>query len=113
MPKFPSVKPRARAEKCGGAKARDRRLEVLERLASLGNGLTTAQKNDWAWWKEAWDERMMGEHGDDWPWVFSSWVQKTLDDVEAGDGAAVSAFVYAETARCFSGEPAISMPGAG
>ena len=37
--------------KAGGGKAADRNLryEVLERIASLGTGLTPAQSNDWKW----------------------------------------------------------------
>ena len=113
MPKFPYGKPRAREENCGGAKGRASRLEVLGRLACLGNGLSQQQKNDWAWWKEAWDEQMMSEHVEAWPWMFASWVQKTLDDIEGGDRSAVSAFVHAETERCFGDGPALRLPGLG
>ena len=100
------------ARNCGGPSGRKRRLEVLDRLVSLGNGLSPAQKNDWSWFQRAWDERMVEEHGDDWPMRFSSWVQKTIDDIDAGDGNALSVFVNSETIRCFSDEPAISVPGA-
>ena len=86
---------------------------MLNRLASLGNGLSPAQNNDWAWWKSAWDDRMMEEWADDWPFIFATWVQQTLDEVEGGDGSAVSRFVHDETVRCFSDEAALRMPGNG
>ena len=98
---------------CGGAKGWASRLEVLGRLACLGNGLSQQQKNDWAWWKEAWDEQMMSEHVEAWPWMFASWVQKTLDDIEGGDRSAFSNFVHAEMERCFGDDPALRMPGLG
>ena len=46
----------------GGVAARKLRYEVLDRLAKLGAGLTPAQKNDWSWFREAWDDRMCAEH---------------------------------------------------
>ena len=98
---------------CGVASGRTQRLELLDRLASLGNGLSPAQRNDWPWFKAAWDAAMLEEHGDHWPGIFSSWVQQTLDEIEAGQGNAVSVLVNRETARCFSDEPAVSVPGVG
>ena len=41
----------------GGEAARNLRWEVLDRLARIGTGLSSAQKNDWKWFKMAWDER--------------------------------------------------------
>ena len=42
---------------CGGPSGRKQRLELLDRLASLGNGLSPAQRNDWPWFKAAWVEK--------------------------------------------------------
>ena len=67
--------------KCGGAQGKKRRLDVLDRLASLGNGLSPVQKNDWAWWKNAWDEQMMDAWEGDWPFMFATWVQNTLQEL--------------------------------
>ena len=55
----------------------------------------------------------MGEYQDDWPWMFASWVQRTLNEIEAGARSAFSNFVHADTERCFSDDPAIRMPGLG
>ena len=41
----------------GGAKAKKNRFEVLDRLARLNAGLSVGQKNDWQWFKDAWDEK--------------------------------------------------------
>ena len=56
---------------------------------------------------------MMDEWADDWPFMFATWVQKILDEVEGGDGSAVSRLVHDETVRCFSDEAALRMPGNG
>ena len=39
--------------------AEKRRCEVLDRLAHLGQGLPPAQRNDFSWFKESWDARML------------------------------------------------------
>ena len=49
----------------GGVAARRLRSEVLDKMAKLGAGLTPAQKNDWAWFREAWDGKMCDEHAQD------------------------------------------------
>ena len=41
----------------GGPSGRKRRHDVLDRLHRNCGGLSPAQKNDFAWWKDAWDER--------------------------------------------------------
>ena len=94
----------------GGAIARKRRLEVLDRLARLGRGLSPAQRNDFSWWKDAWDAKMLEHHGEVWPEVFAGWVQRVLDDNEAGVVNAFSLFVHAETRRWFDGEPGLRVP---
>ena len=94
----------------GGAAARKRRLEVLDRLARLGQGLSPAQRNDFSWWKDEWDTKMLEQHGEDWPAVFAGWVQRVLDDTEAGMVNAFSLFVHAETRRCFDGVPGLRVP---
>ena len=44
-----------------GPQSRKRRLEVLDRLARTGPGLTAEQKNDWSWFEAAWDQKMQAE----------------------------------------------------
>ena len=94
----------------GGAAAKKNRLEVLDRLARLGQGLSPAQRNDFKWFKEAWDARMLQEHGDNWPELFMGWMQRLLGENEDGNGNAFSVFVHNETRRCFDGVSALRVP---
>ena len=84
------------------------RFELLDRLALLKAGLSPAQKNDWVWWKDAWDEKMVADHKKQWPEVFAGWMQHVLNDVRSN---AFSLFVRAETERVFSEEMAVHLPG--
>ena len=43
----------------GGVAAKKRRWEVLDRLPRLGQGLSPEQRNDFTWFKEAWDAYML------------------------------------------------------
>jgi hypothetical protein len=92
----------------GGAKGRNSRYEVLERLKRIGAGLSPGQKNDWLWFKESWDREMVEEYGVDWASKFASWIQNLLDDDRSN---AFSTFVYTETCRVFSGIAALNVPG--
>jgi hypothetical protein len=98
----------AGSENAGGAKARKNRFEVLDRLSRLKVGLSAGQRNDWPWFKDAWDEAMVAEHGGHWASLFSGWVQHALDDERSN---AFSAFVYNETCRVLSGSAALHVPG--
>ena len=99
----------AGCQNAGGAKARKNRFEVLDRLSRLKVGLSPGQRNDWPWFKDAWDEAMVDEHRGNWASVFSGWVQHVLDDERSN---AFSAFVYNETCRVLSGSAALHVPGA-
>ena len=94
----------------GGAAARKLRYEVMERMCKLGSGLSPAQRTDWAWFHEAWDLKMAGEHADNWGGVFSGWMQKVLDDMSDGITNAFSLFVESETLRCFGDTPMLILP---
>jgi hypothetical protein len=98
----------ADSDNAGGAKSRKNRLEVLDRLARIKAGLSPGQKNDWPWFKEAWDQEMVSQHGPLWASLFSKWVQAVLDD-ECSN--AFSVFVYNETRRVFHGISALHVPG--
>ena len=91
----------------GGATCRVRRFVVLDRMARLGAGLSPGQKNDWAWFKEKWDQAMVAEHKAKWGSVFAGWVQGVLDNE---NNNAFSVFVYNETVRCFSGDAGLALP---
>ena len=94
----------------GGAKCRDHRYEVMNRMARLGAGLTAAQRNDWDWFKQAWDSHHVGLYGDAWGNVFAGYMQVVLNDLKDPEKAnAFSVFVYTETRRVFSDVPAISL----
>jgi len=92
----------------GGAKSKKNRFEVLDRLARINAGLSAGQRNDWQWFKGAWDQRMVTEHGADWAATFSGWVQAVLDDTRSN---ALSLFVYHETCRVFHDISALHVPG--
>ena len=92
----------------GGAKARKNRFEVLDRLARIRAGLSPGQKNDWPWFKEAWDKEMVKQHGAHWGSLFAKWMQNVLGD-ECSN--AFSTFVYKETCRVFKGISALHVPG--
>ena len=98
--------------KSRGGKVAEQKLryEVLERIASLGTGLTPAQKNDWRWFRETWDAKMCSEHGADWGGIFSGWMQKILDDLSKGVSNAFSVFVHDETRRHFEDVPMLTVP---
>ena len=96
------------SDNAGGPKARKNRFEVLDRLARIKAGLSAGQKNDWPWFKDAWDKDMVKQHGADWAKVFSQWIQGVLDDERSN---AFSIFVYSETCRVFKGTAALQVPG--
>ena len=96
-------------KKSGGAKGKKNRAEVLDRLSRLNSGLSPGQRNDWQWFKDAWDKAMVIEYGDEWPETFAKWMQEVLIDSRSN---AFSIFVYEETCRVFDGAAALQLPGA-
>ena len=94
----------------GAGPGRKRRLAILDRMAHVGEGLSAAQRNDFGWWKDNWDLKMLEEHGDGWPALFAGWIQRVLDDFQAGIANAFSLFVNAETRRHFDGVPGLRVP---
>lgn len=92
----------------GGAKGKKNRHEVLDRLSRIRAGLSAGQKNDWQWFKEAWDKEMVKLHGAGWAKLFAAWMQKTLEDERSN---AFSHFVYDETCRVFQNVAALHVPG--
>ena len=92
----------------GGAKAKAKRMEVLDRLARLNAGHSPGQKNDWPWFKEAWDQAMVTEHKGSWATTFMGWIQGVLDDERTN---AFSLFVFNESCRIFKDVAALHVPG--
>ena len=95
----------------GGGRGKKQRLELLDRLSRLGAGLAAQQRNDFDWFKKAWDTKMSDEHGDAWPGLLGGWVQQVLSDHAAGISNAFSVFVHFETVRVFHEEVALYVPG--
>ena len=94
----------------GGAKCRDRRFEVLDRLAKLGSGLTPQQKNDFAWFKDAWDTKCAAESPMTWGGKFAGLCQKVLNDIGTPTHKnAFSVFVNNETRRHFANQGALTL----
>ena len=89
-------------------KGRKNRWEVLDRLSRLQAGLSPGQRNDWPWFKDAWDKAMLTEHKADWPELFATWMQEVLNDNRSN---AFSIFVHTETCRVFGGAAALQIPG--
>ena len=96
---------------CGGVVCRKRRDEVLDRISKMGTGLSPSQKNEWAWFKEAWQGKMLDEHGEQWVRIFAGWMQEVMDSLERGQANAFSVFVHRETRRCFNSDVALELPG--
>ena len=96
---------------CGGVVCRKRRDEVLDRISKMGTGLSPSQKNEWAWFKEAWQGKMLAEHGEQWVRIFAGWMQEVMDSLERGQANAFSVFVNHETRRCFSSDVGLELPG--
>ena len=96
--------------KGGGATGRKRRFEVLDRMARIGSGLSVAQKNEFGWFKDVWDEKLLGEFMGNWGETFASWIQKVLLELNEGKSNAFSEFVHSETERHFKDLPALLVP---
>ena len=96
------------ANNAGGAKGKKNRAEVLDRLSRLNSGLSAGQRNDWQWFKDAWDKAMVIECGDEWPETFATWMQGVMMDSRSN---AFSIFVHEETCRVFDGAAALQVPG--
>ena len=80
----------------GGTEGKRNRAQVL------GDGISPAQRNDFVRFKEAWDSKMLAEHGERWLAVFAGWVQRLLHAHEEGDRTVFSVFRNNETRRCFA-----------
>ena len=79
----------------------------MDRMKTLGSGLSAGQLNDFAWFKESWDKKNWNEFEDMWPETFMQYLQHVIDRVDDGERAAFSNFVCDETRRCFWGEKMI------
>ncbi len=83
----------------GGVAHRKRRRDVLSRLAAKGDPFSGQGRNDWAWFLEAWDAKMVEEHGREWGQKFAEQMQHLSESLAAGSTSAVADFMVSETAR--------------
>ena len=67
-----------------------------------------AQKADFAWFKEAWDDAMLEAHDSEWGHLFAMQVQNILDQITAGVTNAFSVMMHTETCRMLRG-PALRL----
>ena len=88
--------------RAGGVDFKKRRKEVLQRLAAKGAKFSARGQNDWAWFLDAWDARMVDEHGPEWGNVFAGFMQHLADELVAGNASAVINFMQTETSRVLS-----------
>ena len=102
----------ANVRNCGGVAGRNARWNVLNRLAALGSGLSTAQRADFGWFQREWDAAGIHDFDAKWPETFATWMQKILDDILGGNPRAFSLFVHSETKRRLSVCLAIALPAA-
>ena len=93
-----------------GVAGRKLRFEVLDRLSRLGTGLSPAQRNDWAWFRNSWDIKMVEIHKDKWAQTFCGWMQHCLDEIADGHCNAFSVFVHRATVEHFMNEPMLTLP---
>ena len=83
----------------GGAAHRNRRRDVLNRLAARGAEFSAQGKNDWVWFRVVWDKKMCEEHGSAWGQVFAEQMQHLCEALVAGEASAVADFMASETQR--------------
>ena len=79
----------------GGLNFRKRRQEVMDRVADYGAVMSGEQRNDWAWFKDAWDTNQADEHTRIWGGKFCQIVQALLEAMRERPDA-VSNFMYSE-----------------
>ena len=94
--------------KAGGAPAKKLRFEVLDRLARRGAALSPGQRNDFTWFKNAWDAKMVEEYKENWGQTFMAWMQEVINDANTNG---FSKFVFNESTRNFSDLVALHVPG--
>jgi hypothetical protein len=85
--------------RAGGVAHRKRRMDVLSRLAAKGAPFSGQGRNDWAWFVEAWDAKMVVEHGREWGQLFAQQMQHLAESLAAGSTSAIADFMASETRR--------------
>ena len=85
------------------------RMALMDRMKTIGTGLTGAQQNDFGWFKHAYDARGEAENGEYWPEHFAQQMQSILDEVDKEARNAFSLFVHRESTRLLLETPALRL----
>ena len=94
-------------KKKGGAQQHQKtRLEALERVRAVGN-LSPEQRNDWDYFRVAWDTKMADMHDGDWANIFAEILQNVVVELETENHNALSEFMYKETKRVLGDFPTL------
>ena len=96
--------------KGGGVDGKKNRAQVLDRLPRLGVGISAEQRNDFMWFKDTWDKKMLEEHGPGWPVLFVGWAQRLINQHETGDRRAFIVFMHEQSTRCVGDDVALVVP---
>ena len=94
----------------GGPQFQKARHAVLERVHAIAP-LSPAQRNDWDYFKAAWDQGMAEAHGENWAGLFAEMIQNLLDELRGGKDTALSDFMHSETLRVLGHVPSLVLPG--
>ena len=97
-------------KKGGGAQFQKIRFEVLDRVCAVAQ-LSPQQRNDWDYFRTAWDKAMAEAKGEEWAKLFAEIIQSVIQDLEAGKTNALSKFMYNETRRVLGEVPVLVVPG--
>ena len=87
-----------------------KRKQVMEKISKLGAELPSAQKLNFDWFKDTWDDVMLKQHGAEWPKLFSEQMQGILDVMKVNPHA-FQLFLFQELHRSFNGIQALAIPG--
>ena len=94
----------------GGTASRKVRQEALSRVRLVAM-LSPEQRNDWSYFATTWDKKMVEAHGEEWAALFAEILQNVVNELEAGNGNALSDFMRKESVRVLGGVDVIRLPG--
>ena len=93
----------------GGKKCADRRRELLQRFARIGDPLESEQRNNFVWFQTEWDRINVKEYDKRWPKRFLEKLKGVLDRLKT-DPKAFSKILFDEERVAFKGTKALLVP---
>ena len=93
----------------GGKKCADRRRDLLQRFARIGDPLESEQRNNFVWFQTEWDRINVEEYGKRWPKRFLEKLKGVLDRLKT-DPKAFSKFLFDEERVALKGTKALLVP---